>query len=136
MPLATVVTRGYGNGTFDGAIREVVTRGFLGPLAPTLVVSIPQVSLPFNVGPRTFPTAPYFVGQLTYAIAPAVPAGWSFDTGTGVLTALTDTKGRFGSYVVTASNSAGDTASNAFFVVVGLIVSGRGVGRLNLGLGM
>lgn len=30
-----VVTRGYGNGTFNGAIKDVVTRGYL-PLAPGL----------------------------------------------------------------------------------------------------
>ena len=38
MPIRTVVTRGYGNGTFTGTIALVVRRGYgLGPAAAAVV---------------------------------------------------------------------------------------------------
>jgi hypothetical protein len=37
MPIRTVVTRGFGNGTFSGAIRLTSTRGFIVP-SQTIVI--------------------------------------------------------------------------------------------------
>ena len=35
MAIRTIITRGYGNGTFDGSIAEIVTRGYtIGEAAP------------------------------------------------------------------------------------------------------
>ena len=60
----------------------------------------------------------YFSGATSYSILPAVEAGWTFDTGTGILTVDTDVAATFGTYVVTGTNAAGSDDSNAFNVVI------------------
>lgn len=119
MAIGHVVTRGYGNGTFVGEIRQVVTRGFFDSnLPPVLVDRIPNLSAGFDSGAHEFDLSVYFTGETSYAIAPAVEVGWSFDTNTGLLTIDTDDEGTFGPYTVTASNNTGDTDSNTFTVKV------------------
>lgn len=119
MAIGHVVTRGYGNGTFAGEIRQVVTRGFFdSALPPVLVEQIPNFSAGFDSGEHEFDLSVYFTGELSFAIDPAVETGWSFDTDTGLLTIDTDDEGTFGPYVVTASNNTGDTDSNTFTVKV------------------
>jgi hypothetical protein len=97
--------------------------GEAGPSAPVLVQSIPGFSETFDTGTHEYDLSAYFTGADTYAIAPAVETGWAFDTNTGVLTIDTDALGNFGTYVVTATNATGDTASNAFGVAVVAVAS-------------
>jgi hypothetical protein len=84
---------------------------------PVLVGSIPNISETENTGTHQYDLSAYFLGADTYAIAPAVETGWSFDTGTGVLEIDTDL-GSFGPFIVTATNANGDTPSNEFSVTV------------------
>lgn len=119
MAIGHVVTRGYGTGSFDGEIRQVVLRGYFdSAVPPVLVEQIPNFSAAFDSGEHVFPLEGYFTGETTFAIDPVVETGWSFDTDTGELTIDTDDEGTFGPYTVTASNSAGDTDSNTFTVKV------------------
>jgi hypothetical protein len=85
---------------------------------PVLVGSIPNISETENTGTHQYDLSAYFLGADTYAIAPAVETGWSFDTGTGILEIDTDALGTFGPFIVTATNGNGDTPSNEFSVEV------------------
>ena len=54
MAIRTVITRGYGNGTFDGTIALVVARGYTvgaAVAAPTPAVEVPAVAAPGWVTP-------------------------------------------------------------------------------------
>lgn len=94
--------------------------------APTFQGTIPDIFQRQNTGNHTYDLSSYFIGADTYAIAPAVESGWSFDTNTGVLVIDTDAIGAFGPYTVTASNAFGDTPSNAFDVEVAKKDTGAG----------
>ena len=119
MSVATILTRGLGNGTFDGTIPDIVLSGHtIGASAPSLLGNIPDISATYQGSNVETDLSAYFSGATSYAIAPAVETGWTFNTSTGVLTVDTDEAGTFGTYVVTASNVNGDTDSNAFSVVV------------------
>lgn len=85
---------------------------------PVLIGSIPNISAAFDSGTHQYDLSEYFSGATSYAIDPAVEAGWSFNTGTGVLEIDTDDESTFGPYTVTATNASGSTASNAFTVKV------------------
>jgi hypothetical protein len=85
---------------------------------PFALGSIPNQRERQNSGTHELNVSAYFANADTYAIAPAVETGWSFNTNTGVLTFDTDALGTFGSYIVTATNANGDTPSNAFTVQV------------------
>jgi hypothetical protein len=85
---------------------------------PTLLSSVPGMRERQNTGTHQLDVSQYFSGADSYAIAPAVEAGWTFDTNTGLLTIDTDVVGTFGPYVVTATNAAGNADSNAFTVEV------------------
>lgn len=85
---------------------------------PTLLGSIPNFSAAFNSGTHQYDLSAYFANATSYAISPAVETGWSFDTGTGLLTIDTDDEATFGPYTVTATNANGDTDSNAFTIRV------------------
>lgn len=93
---------------------------------PVFQGTIPDIFERKDTGSHQYDLSPYFIGADTYAIAPAVETGWSFDTNTGVLTIDTDALGLFGPYTVTASNAFGDTPSNAFDVEVAKKDSGAG----------
>jgi hypothetical protein len=94
--------------------------------APVLLGNIPNLRERQNTGTHQLDTSQYFASGTTYAIAPAIEAGWSFDTNTGLLTIDTDAVGTFGTYVVTATNANGDTPSNAFSVEVYAVTSEGG----------
>lgn len=94
--------------------------------APTFQGTIPDIFEREDTGSHVYDLSPYFIGADTYAIAPALETGWSFDTNTGVLTIDTDAIGAFGPYTVTATNAFGDTPSNAFDVEVAKKDSGAG----------
>lgn len=103
---------------------------------PTFLGQIPNLSAAYDSGTHQFDLSDYFANADTYAIDPAVEAGWSFDTNTGILEIDTDVEDTFGPYTVTATNASGDTDSNAFNVRVAVptpftVVGGMfGVGRM------
>lgn len=70
-------------------------------------------------GNSTFNAGAYFTGATSYSATPTV-AGISFNTSTGLftITAATAGTGLFGPFVVTGTNAAGSTASNAFSYTV------------------
>jgi hypothetical protein len=88
------------------------------PQVPVLLGSIPNLSAAYDSGTHQYDLSVYFNGATSYAIDPAVEAGWSFNTGTGVLTIDTDAESTFGPYTVTATNDNGDRESNEFTVSV------------------
>jgi hypothetical protein len=94
--------------------------------APTFQGTIQDIFERKDTGSHEYDLSPYFIGADTYAIAPALESGWSFDTNTGVLVIDTDAIGQFGPYTVTASNAFGDTPSNAFDVEVAVKNTGAG----------
>lgn len=119
MAIAHVVTRGYGNGTFAGLIRQVVLRGFFdSAVTPVQVEQLPNIALRSATGSHIFQLAGYVTGETSWSIDPAVEAGWAFNTSTGQLTVDTDADGTFGPYTVTAINAAGSTPLNPFTVKV------------------
>jgi len=79
---------------------------------------IPDISHTFDTDTHDYDIAAYFTGATSYSIAPAVEAGWTFNTSTGLLTIDTDDAQAFGDYVVTGTNAGGDTDSNAFSITV------------------
>jgi hypothetical protein len=83
--------------------------------------TIADILLAKNSGSHTYDLSVYFEGATSYAISPAVEAGWSFNVLTGVLTIDTDEADTFGPYVITASNSNGSDDSNAFSVSVAVV---------------
>lgn len=49
MAIATIITRGYGNGTFSGSIKDVITRGYSIGTPP--VAADPELFLFFSRAP-------------------------------------------------------------------------------------
>ncbi len=138
MAIGHVVTRGFGNGTFAGEIRQIVTRGFFdSAIVPVLVDAIRNIAAPLNSGTHVYSLESHFTGETSFAISPAIEAGWTFDTGTGELTIDTDAAALFGPYTVTATNNAGSVDSNAFTVNVAASsgLQSRGL-NLTLGIGL
>jgi len=95
----------------DGVWRE-------GEAAPVFSGTIADISVTFDTDTHDYDISAYFTGATSYSIAPAVEAGWTFNTTTGLLTIDTDDAQAFGDYVVTGTNTGGDTDSNAFSVTV------------------
>lgn len=93
---------------------------------PTFQGAIQDIFQRKDTGNYTYELGSYFIGADSYAIAPAVESGWTFNTSTGQLVIDTDAMGAFGPYTVTASNAFGDTPSNAFDVEVAKKDSGAG----------
>ena len=85
---------------------------------PIFSGTIPDISLEESASTTEYDLSTYFTGATSYSISPAVEAGWSFNTTTGVLTILPDTIGDFGPYTVTGTNAGGSDSSNAFAVAV------------------
>lgn len=98
-----------------------------GDVAPIFSGTIPDIVQRKDTGTYTYDLSAYFTGADSYAIAPAVETGWSFDTNTGELVIDTDAIGAFGPFTVTATNITGDTPSNAFDVEV--VPASTGAGR-------
>jgi len=93
---------------------------FQGVTAPVFAGTIPDLEYDKDTGTHVTDTSTYFTGATSYSISPAVEAGWSFNTSTGVLTVDTDAVDAFGPYTVTGTNSGGSDSSNAFNVTVSL----------------
>jgi hypothetical protein len=118
---------GFGAG-FGPGFGVGFARSEAAPSAPELIGTIPTLSATFGTGTHQFDLSAYFSGADTYAIDPAVEAGWSFDVNTGVLEIDTDDENVFGPFIVTASNANGDTASNAFTVRVSTFIQASAIG--------
>ena len=117
MAIRTVVTRGYGNGTFSGSISLVTLRGYSGG-PPVFAGSVPDIDLTEDTGSHTYDLSTYFTGATSYSISPSVETGWTFNTSTAELVVDTDEVGVFGPFTVTGTNPAGSDSSNAFDVTV------------------
>ena len=93
---------------------------FAGKVAtpPVFAGTIPDISITEGAAATEYDLSTYFTGAASYSIAPAVEAGWSFNTSTGVLTVDPLVVGVYGDYTVTATNAGGNTDSNAFGVTV------------------
>lgn len=119
MAIGHVVTRGYGTGTFDGEIRQVVLRGFFDSVVlPILVDQLPNIVVKASSGTYTFPLEGYFAGETSFSVA-GLATGITFNTTTGVLTVNSATaSGTTSNIVVTAINGAGSTDGNAFSVKI------------------
>jgi hypothetical protein len=113
-----VVTRGYGTGTFDGEIRQVVLRGFFdSTVAPVLVDQLANLSFRPSTGTFQIPLEQYWTGETSFS-ATGLATGITLNTSTGVLTVNTATAATTNGIVVTATNGAGSTAGNAFSVKI------------------
>lgn len=88
---------------------------------PTFTGTIPNITGSFGASNIVTDLSGYFSGATSYSIAPTVEAGWTFDTGTGILTVDTDVAATFGTYIVTGTNAAGSDASNAFSVIISAV---------------
>jgi hypothetical protein len=97
-----------------------------GASAPIFTGTIPDIFQRKDTGNYTYDLSVYFSGATSYAIAPAIDTGWTFDTNTAVLVIDTDAVGAFGPFTVTATNATGSTPSNAFNVEVAAKNTGAG----------
>jgi hypothetical protein len=88
------------------------------PTAPVQISDIPSIVALLDSGEHEYALSQYFSDADSYAIAPALETGWSFDTDTGLLTIDTDDEDEFGPFTVTATNDVGDTESNEFSITV------------------
>lgn len=86
--------------------------------APVFSGTIANISRLYDTGIHSYALGAYFSGAASYAIAPAVQTGWSFNVSTGELTIDTDEADTFGPFTVTATNDEGSSDSNAFTVRV------------------
>jgi len=138
MSIAHVVTGGFGNGTFLGQIRQVVVGGFFDSiLAPVQVAAFTTIGAAPNSGTHDFPSGQYFLGETSFSISPALEAGWSFNTSTGLLTIDTDAQGLFGPYTITGINAAGSTPGEPFYVNIrpSAAIGTHGL-NIHLGIGL
>ena len=85
--------------------------------APVFSGTIPDLAYDTDTGQYNTDTGAYFTGATSYSIAPAVPATWTFNTSTGLLTVDTD-EDYFGNFVVTGTNASGSDDSNSFSVTI------------------
>lgn len=132
MAIGHVVTRGYGTGSFDGEIRQVVLRGYFdSTVAPVLVDQIGNLSFRPNSGTFQIPLEGYWTGETGFS-ASGLTTGITLNTSTGVLTVNTATASSTNGIVVTATNGAGSTPSNAFNVKISTATAPP---RFNLGNG-
>ena len=123
MAIGHVVTRGYGNGTFTGEIRQVVLRGFFdSTVAPVLVDQVPNLAFRPSTGSFQIPLEQYWTGETSFSAA-GLATGITLNTTTGVLTVNTATATTTNGIVVTAINGAGSTAGNAFNVKISAATS-------------
>ncbi|MBS1533431.1 MAG: putative Ig domain-containing protein, partial [Bacteroidetes bacterium] len=104
-PIATyTVTEANSGGSLSFGI--VITVNDIAP--SSLSYTSPNV---FTVGSAIASLVPTFSGNVTsFSIAPALPAGLSFDTTTGVITGTPTVVSAAAIYTVTANNSGGSTS--------------------------
>lgn len=121
LPLAVLVEVGYRYWTRrnpSGAEWVEPQRALLS--APILLANIPNLAYRKNSGTQVYNAGLSFSGATSYAIAPALDAGITFNTVTGAIT--TDTHvasvSTHGPYTITATNTNGSQASNAFTITV------------------
>jgi putative Ig domain-containing protein len=118
MSIAQVVTRGYGNGTYAGQVRQVVARGFFNSaVVPVQVEQLYNITVKANSGTYTFATAPYFTGETSFSAA-GLATGITFNTTTGVITVNSATASGSHTVTVTATNAQGSTAANPIVIKV------------------
>jgi hypothetical protein len=101
---ATVVLAGVYAATRDALVlTEYAASGLTTNV--TFTGTIPDISVRKNSGIYTFDFSAYFANTTTYAIAPSLPSGMSFNTSTGILTINTNTAaaGKTDGYIVTGS---------------------------------
>lgn len=111
----TLDVAGFDGTTWSAFTTLTVQRG---GVAPVFTPTIGNVSLNVGDAPAVVVGSSFFTGGAIYSIAPAVPAHWSFDAGSGRLVVPATVAGNFGSFTITATNAQGGTASNAFTVTV------------------
>ena len=99
---------------------DIVLRGLTAGAvaAPVFSGSIDNISVNENSGTYQYDYSSHFSDATSYSIAPAVEAGWSFNTSTCILEVDSNVVGVFGSYVITGTNVSGSDDSNAFTVTV------------------
>lgn len=87
-------------------------------IAPVLVGTISNVQYLLDDGDKTISTAAVWTGETSFSID-ALPTGFTFNTGTGVLSIDTDVTaaGRY-SFVVSAINAGGSTPAPSFTVTL------------------
>lgn len=110
----------YPDGTVDTEDRYTRVGLYSGNISavPQFLGPIGNISAGFNTSTHQYDMSLYFSGATSYAISPAIEAGWSFNTSSGLLTIDTDDENTFGPYTITASNASGPTAGNTFTVKV------------------
>lgn len=120
MAIRGVVTRGYGNGTFNGTIPLAVLRGYIAAAAsaPTFTGTIPDQTIPLGYLDVATGLSSYFAEVTSYTIDPAVATGWTFNTSDATLTVNPNTVGTFGNYIVTGTGPGGSVDSNGFSVTI------------------
>lgn len=91
--------------------------------APIFSGTIADISVIYDTGTYSYDLSTYFTDATSYSIAPAVEAGWSFNTSTAELIIDTDDISTFGPYIITATNVGGSADSNAFGITVAEIWS-------------
>ena len=96
---------------------------FQGVAAPVFSGTIPNITGDEGDADIVTDLSAYFSDATSYSIAPAVEAGWNFDTITGILTVDTDEVNSFGPYTVTGTNASGSDDSNAFSVIISTVVA-------------
>lgn len=110
----------FPDGTIATEDRYTVAGLYSGLIAtpPALLDQIGNITARAASGTHAYDLSLFFSGATSYAIAPTVETGWSFDTNTGVLTIDTDDSNTFGPYTVTATSAGGSVDSNTFTVRV------------------
>lgn len=86
--------------------------------APLFVTNIPNASYTKNTGVQQFNISVYFLQAASYSVSPALDAGITLNTSTGIISVDTvaATSGSHGPYTITATNVNGNISSNAFTI--------------------
>ena len=88
-------------------------------VAPTAAYSSPTYSFSANVKAQAIKPTTGGGAVVTWSVTPALPAGLTLDTSTGTISGTPTTVTAAGTYVVTATNSGGNSAINLTTAVAG-----------------
>jgi hypothetical protein len=112
-------------GVLGSACSSSGTTPDLAPTGLTYAVN-PAV---YAVGTQITPNTPHSSGGavVTYSVLPALPAGLSLNTTTGVLSGMPTAVAAVASYTVTATNSAGSTTVGLSITVHAVVVAPAGL---------